>query len=323
MVTASSIRFDNLNLYASKLALYTPRDSLVPELSHFTDNVRLWFSAPSALVSVDGVFACVDEVTTARFCIVDSSNNNTWLFSRKRNYSVALAARDDVGKIGAYHHVEVKNNRLLKPIYNKHAIWFEQHNVKVKQCADIEFDNLRHLCLESSEDPVKNLLIFIMETLARKKLWMPVYRPEIISVDTEQTRLLRLTMSERKLLADIPKEELAPVLELLVIRFDSIKNHYNVMDWLLRIGVLDFSGLELVLSDQDKKHLYQDRLRQLKASQPNQTLKDTCFTQRLQKEHWCEQEACLALAPVWLVSLRSDSVVSKWANHRGTGLDPG
>ena len=205
---------ENFNYYANRVILAARAQHSPPLLTFVPDDYKLWFPAPPALVSIDGIHGCFhlsEESKERERCIYDMDNNVTWLYSQEADYSVTVYPHNRTEQIHDAHHITVRNNRLIRPVHNRQAVWFYRHNVRVKQCSDIQWDNLRNLCVEFSADPVKKLLIFVLTIYADDKTWLPVYQPVRIfdhSNNREQQRIT-FNMVKRAMIQDIPEAVLA------------------------------------------------------------------------------------------------------------------
>ncbi|WP_354022314.1 hypothetical protein [Endozoicomonas lisbonensis] len=231
----------------------------------------------------------------------DNETQSLWVLPWHKTAVFQIADMDNAHSI---HPVILDKNELLPPTSNRMIKWYEDNDVRVKECHEIDADysNLFHLCKKVSDNNQKKFLIFLLNSRIRKSPWIAVYRPELEHGGNKEKLYFRF--SGRIHFKDLSVERLEK-------HIDAIDSFYGkdrsgmvkLIDSTIITESLAEVGLVILPGTQGEviKHFYKESYQLVfeKNDKPHNLFSE-CIMHKLQKDQLCaESTECVLMMQAW------------------------
>ena len=242
----------------------------------------------------------------------DNETQSLWVLPWKETALIAMTNVDDTYSI---HPVILNKNQLLPQTSNRMIKWYEDNNVRVKECHEVDYPNLFHLCKKVSDNNQKKFLIFLLNSRIKKSPWIAVYRPEI-EHGSNPEKDLYFRFSRRIHFKDLSIDRL----ERHIDAIDSFygKNRSGMVklidsailtESLAEVGLLSLAGVNEAVQNRFYEENYQ--LVFDKKEKPDNLFSD-CIMDKLQKDQLCaESTTCVLMMQGW----KLESSTNSYSHH--------
>ncbi|MCW7551707.1 hypothetical protein NX722_03415 [Endozoicomonas gorgoniicola] len=238
----------------------------------------------------------------------DNETQSLWVLPWKETALIKMTNIDDSYSI---HPVIINNNQLLPQTSNRMIKWYEDNKVRVKECHEVDFPNLFHLCKKVSGDNQKQFLIFLLNSRIKKSPWIAVYRPEL-EHGANPEKDLYFRFSDRIHFKDLSVDRLER-------HIDRINSFYGkkrsgmvklidseiLTESLAEVGLLILPSI----NEAAQNHFYEEsyKLAFGKKEKPNNLFSD-CIMDKLQKDQLCaESSTCVLMMQGWKLESSKNS----------------
>ena len=272
---------------------------------------KSWSKPPAPVLSVTGdkhrAFPEKDSISA-----YDNETQSLWVLPWQEDALIKITNLDNHHSI---HPVILNKNHLTHPTSNRMIKWYQDNNVRVKECHEIDYDNLRDLCTKISDNNQKKFLTFLLNSRIKKSPWIAVYKPESSHGNNSQNNLY-FRFSSRIHFRDLSINRLEKHIDSII---EFYGNNHSDLKKLIESNIITESlaevGIVSVHNSIEKipSSYYKNSYNLVFSSKgKSHNLFSECFMDKLQKDRLCtDSTECVLMMSGWKFDKSSTTLYSR------------